>query len=99
MDTVTALDENEKEVSFVGELVEESEDEHQVEARHPINTESVKLYKRNDGQFVFTMKFQFEEMDPHHYEVHVGDSPQATGFHTPSHRSYIRPARYTLNIR
>lgn len=77
MENITIHNESGEEISFDGELVAETEEEHVVERNHPTNTETVQLYKKMDGKFLLAITFQFDDMDPHHHESHEGDSPQA----------------------
>ncbi len=76
MSTYTALTEKGESFEFSGVLLDEEFEEHQVEIRTPINTESVALYRTDDDKYILTIQFQFEEMDPHHHEIHIGSSPQ-----------------------
>lgn len=58
-----------------GELLIEDAEEHQIEARTPINTETVQLFKTDEGKYLVYITFQFEGMFPHHHEVHLGETP------------------------
>ncbi|RJO65091.1 MAG: hypothetical protein C4523_16930 [Myxococcales bacterium] len=59
-------------LTLVAELVEE----HQSGARWPINTETVNLYRLDDGRFRLVQSFQFAGMEPHHEERHEGQDLQ-----------------------
>ena len=74
--TITVLGEKEQPHTFLGKLLLEEFDEHQIERDTPINTETVRLYQTQAGSYVLTLSFQFEGMDAHHHEVHVGDTPR-----------------------
>jgi hypothetical protein len=77
MAQIRILGDGQEELTFDGMLMAEMEVEHQHEPRHPINTETVRLYKGEDGRWVLSLMYQFEGFDPHHFEYHVGDNPQA----------------------
>ncbi len=75
MPAFTLLDENEREQAFEGELLNELQDMHQIEIRTPWNTETVQLYRLDNGEHVYYQTFQFEEMDVHHREIRRGKNP------------------------
>ncbi len=72
--TVTTPEETTLELN--GELIAETEAIHQVEARAPLNTETVQIYRLDDGRFLLYQWFHFEDMDPHGHELIYADSPQ-----------------------
>ncbi len=76
MQSITVLGEKEQH-TFVGKLLSEEFDEHQIERDTPINTETVRLYETQAGSYVLSLSYQFEGMDAHHHEVHLGETPSA----------------------
>jgi|GEM_PF-4040415 len=77
MDNYVVEDAEGKKLTITGELLIEDEEEHQIEVRTPINTETVQLFKTDDAKYVVYITFQFEGMYPHHHELHEGETPDS----------------------
>ena len=64
-------------LEFEGDLIASDTSEHQPQRNYPINTELVQLFKKVDGEYLLSISFEFEGMEPHRREVIQGPSPQA----------------------
>ena len=71
----TLKDSQGRDVTITAELLGKIAEEHQPEARFPINTEIVQLYKTGQGRYLLYQSFCFEDTDPHFYGIFEGADP------------------------